>query len=151
MARALEALGAQAVCITGGDASDGLLAHDWLHTPHAQGWLSLPRVDTRHHHGTGCTFATALASALARGFVSADAAVFAKMATTHALRHARAIGQGAGPVIAVRRFRHCARSAAPSFARPARPHILGHPCPGARPRRLCHRGQRRTRTKPCCG
>lgn len=104
MARALGVLGAQAVCITGGDTSDGLLAHDWLHTPHAQGWLSLPRVDTQHHHGTGCTFATALACALAHGFVSADAAVFAKMATTQALRHARAIGGGAGPVIAERGF-----------------------------------------------
>ena len=113
MARALEVLGAQAVCITGGDARDGLLAHDWLHTPQAQGWLSLPRVDTPHHHGTGCTFATTLASALARGFVSADAAVFAKMATMHALRNARAIGQGPGPVIAM-----------PGFA--AAPDLLPH-------------------------
>ena len=103
LSRALLALGAGAVCITGGDASD-TLAHDWLHTPHARGWLSLPRVNTPHHHGTGCTFATALASALARGFVSADAAVLAKMATTHALGHARAIGQGAGPVIACSGF-----------------------------------------------
>ncbi|QCB44619.1 bifunctional hydroxymethylpyrimidine kinase/phosphomethylpyrimidine kinase [Hydrogenophaga sp. PAMC20947] len=105
MARALLALGTEAVCITGGDASE-TLSHDWLHTPHAQGWLSLPRVDTPHHHGTGCTFATSLASALARGFVSADAAVFAKMATTHALRQARAIGKGAGPVIATSGFEH---------------------------------------------
>ena len=103
MAHALCAMGAGAVCITGGDHSD-TMAHDWLHTPCAQGWLSLPRVDTPHHHGTGCTFATSLASALARGFVSADAIVLAKMATTHALGHARDIGQGAGPVIACRGF-----------------------------------------------
>jgi hydroxymethylpyrimidine kinase/phosphomethylpyrimidine kinase/thiamine-phosphate diphosphorylase len=103
MARALRALGTEAVCITGGDTSE-TLALDWLHTPHALGWLSLPRVHTPHHHGTGCTFATSLASALARGFVSADASVLAKMATTHALRHARAIGLGAGPVIATSGF-----------------------------------------------
>ena len=43
------------------------------------------RAATRHTHGTGCTFATVLASALALGFVSADAAVLAKMAVADAL------------------------------------------------------------------
>ncbi len=100
LAGALQRLGAQAVVVTGGDAGTPGLSLDWLHTPHAQGWLSLPRVDTCNNHGTGCTFATSLAAALALGFVAADAAVLAKMATTHALRHARAVGQGAGPVVA---------------------------------------------------
>jgi hydroxymethylpyrimidine kinase/phosphomethylpyrimidine kinase/thiamine-phosphate diphosphorylase len=100
LAGALQRLGAQAVVVTGGDAGTPGLSLDWLQTPHAHGWLSLPRVSTSNHHGTGCTFATSLAAALALGFVAADAAVLAKMATTHALRHARAVGQGAGPVIA---------------------------------------------------
>ena len=99
-AAALRALGANAVCITGGDAATPALSQDWLDTPHARGWLALPRVDTPHHHGTGCTFASALAAALALGWVASDAAVLAKMATTHALRHARAVGSGAGPVAA---------------------------------------------------
>ena len=99
LAARLQALGAGTVCITGGDASD-TLANDWLQSPHAHGWLSLPRVHTPNHHGTGCTFASSLAAALALGWVTADAAVLAKMATTHALRHARAVGAGAGPVIA---------------------------------------------------
>jgi hydroxymethylpyrimidine kinase / phosphomethylpyrimidine kinase / thiamine-phosphate diphosphorylase len=99
MASALRALGAGSVCITGGDAGD-TLANDWLDTPHTSGWLSLPRVPTADHHGTGCTFASSLAAALAWGFVGADAAVLAKMATTQALRHARAVGRGAGPVVA---------------------------------------------------
>lgn len=103
-ALALQAMGAAAVLVTGGDAATPGLALDWLQTPHAQGWLSLPRVDTAHHHGTGCTFATSLAAALARGFVAADAAVLAKMATTQALRHSRAVGAGAGPVVAVAGF-----------------------------------------------
>jgi hydroxymethylpyrimidine kinase/phosphomethylpyrimidine kinase/thiamine-phosphate diphosphorylase len=100
-ARALRHLGAQAVCITGGDEKDGLgdaLALDWLDTPHARGWLAQQRVHTRHTHGTGCTFATALAACMARGFVAADAAVLAKMAVTQALRQAVDIGRGAGPV-----------------------------------------------------
>jgi hydroxymethylpyrimidine kinase/phosphomethylpyrimidine kinase/thiamine-phosphate diphosphorylase len=43
-----------AVAITGGDVSpqDGM-ANDWLSSPQASGWLSMPRVDTPHQHGTG--------------------------------------------------------------------------------------------------
>ncbi|WP_296509334.1 bifunctional hydroxymethylpyrimidine kinase/phosphomethylpyrimidine kinase [Rhodoferax sp.] len=85
------------IVITGGDAADAQ-AHDWLQSPQATGWLSLPRVDTAHHHGTGCTFASTAAAALASGYCVADAVVLAKMATAHALRHAYAAGQGAGPV-----------------------------------------------------
>lgn len=103
MADALSALAnpALAVAITGGDASqpDGM-ASDWLTSPQASGWLSLPRVDTAHHHGTGCTFASTAAAALASGYCVADAVVLAKMATTHALRHGYAAGAGAGPVCA---------------------------------------------------
>ena len=89
-----------AIAITGGDTQGGALVRDWLQSPQATGWLSLPRVDTPHHHGTGCTFASSAAAALASGYCVADAVVLAKMATTHALRHAYAAGQGAGPVCA---------------------------------------------------
>ena len=99
IARALQAAGTQSVCITGGD-SDDALALDWLASEHACGWLALPRIDTRHNHGTGCTFASSAAAALALGFVAADAVVLAKMSASHALRHGRAAGAGAGPVIA---------------------------------------------------
>ncbi|WP_310459843.1 bifunctional hydroxymethylpyrimidine kinase/phosphomethylpyrimidine kinase [Sphaerotilus sp.] len=97
-AAALRALGAGAVCITGGDSPDGADALDWLDTPHARGWLALPRLDVRHTHGTGCTFATTAAAAMARGFVTADALVLAKMATTAGLAVGHAAGQGVGPV-----------------------------------------------------
>ncbi|MCY4744255.1 bifunctional hydroxymethylpyrimidine kinase/phosphomethylpyrimidine kinase [Pelomonas sp. UHG3] len=90
-------LGVETACITGGDAA-GPLALDWLHSPQASGWLALPRRDARNHHGTGCCFATALAAALARGFVPADAAVLAKMATTSGLLADATPGAGAGPV-----------------------------------------------------
>ena len=91
------------IVITGGDAADAQ-ASDWLQSPQATGWLSLPRVATHHHHGTGCTFASTTAAALASGYCVADAVVLAKMATTHALRHAYAAGQGAGPVQALPDF-----------------------------------------------
>ena len=101
LARAFQALGTEAVCITGGDAEADSGAHDWLQTPHARGWLSGPRFATRHSHGTGCSFASAAASALAHGFVSADAVVLARMAVAEALRRdagATPPGQGPGPV-----------------------------------------------------
>ena len=101
LAQALRTLGTQAVAITGGDSAPAPgWSLDWIDTPHASGWLALPRIDTRHTHGTGCTFATSAACAMALGFVAADALVLAKMATTHALRHGYAAGQGAGPVAA---------------------------------------------------
>ncbi len=105
-----------AVVITGGDVQADpvlggvsqieptALASDYLHCDQARGWLTLPRVDTPHHHGTGCTFASTAAAALASGYCVADAVVLAKMATTHALRHAYAAGQGAGPVQALSDF-----------------------------------------------
>ena len=96
-AQTLPALGCKTVIITGGDAQ-GLNSEDYCQSPQAQGWLRLPRVNTPHNHGTGCVFASSVAAAMARGFVSMEALVVAKMATTHALRHAYAAGQGAGPV-----------------------------------------------------
>ncbi len=88
----------QSVCITGGDTLNGAWALDWVQSPQATGWLALPRLAQAHSHGTGCTFATSVAAALALGFVAADAFVLAKMATSHALEHAYAAGNGAGPV-----------------------------------------------------
>ncbi|WP_284619197.1 PfkB family carbohydrate kinase [Aquabacterium humicola] len=107
-ARIFQALGAGTVCITGGDEADAAGAFDWLLSapagsaqPPVERWLGLPRVHTQHTHGTGCSFASAIASALALGFVPADAVVLAKMAVAHALRHDAdrpTPGAGPGPV-----------------------------------------------------
>ena len=96
-AKALREMGCAAVAVTGGD-SGGARSEDYVDAPYAGGWLSLPRVDTRHHHGTGCVYASSAAAALALGFVAVEATVLAKMATTHALRRSYAAGAGAGPV-----------------------------------------------------
>ncbi|NPC57099.1 bifunctional hydroxymethylpyrimidine kinase/phosphomethylpyrimidine kinase [Caenimonas soli] len=96
-AKALHEMGCRALAITGGDSS-GDCSEDYASTPHASGWLSLPRIATSHNHGTGCVFASSAAAALASGFVAIEALVLAKMATTHALRHGYAAGAGAGPV-----------------------------------------------------
>ena len=102
LAAALHALGAASVCVTGGDegAAQPAWSLDWVQSLLASGWLALPRVATPHTHGTGCTFASSAAAAIALGFVAPDALVLAKMATTHALRRGYAAGQGAGPVAA---------------------------------------------------
>jgi len=99
----LRALGPQAVVITGGDAG-GARSLDWIDTPQAQGWLALPRVETPHHHGSGCVFASSMASALALDFCAADATVIAKMSTVQALRSALPAGRGAGAVRPQRGF-----------------------------------------------
>lgn len=100
LALRLREMGARNVVITGGDAPSPDWALDWMDAaPHAQGWLSNRRVATRHHHGSGCTFATAAASALALGHVGADAIVLAKMRTTQALLSAHEAGEGPGPVM----------------------------------------------------
>lgn len=99
-ARALRALGAAAVLLTGGDAPEEApgLALDWLDSAEACGWLAAPRQTVAGSHGSGCTFAASAAAALALGFVPADAGVLAKMATAQALRDGHRAGRGAGQV-----------------------------------------------------
>jgi len=99
LARTLRLTGAGAACVTGGDEA-GALALDWVDTAQAAGWLALPRVESQNAHGTGCTFSTGAACALALGFAEADAVVLAKMLTTSALKRGYRMGAGAGPVAA---------------------------------------------------
>lgn len=54
-------------------------------------------IDTPHTHGTGCTFASALAAQLARGKAMTDAVQAAKTYLTETIRHSLAIGHGTGP------------------------------------------------------
>lgn len=54
-------------------------------------------IETSHTHGTGCTFASAIAAHLARGKSVSDAVHTAKTYLTEAIRHGLAIGHGHGP------------------------------------------------------
>ncbi|TAJ32345.1 MAG: bifunctional hydroxymethylpyrimidine kinase/phosphomethylpyrimidine kinase [Nitrospirae bacterium] len=54
-------------------------------------------IETPHTHGTGCTFASAIAAQLAKGKAVPDAVRTAKMYVTEAIRHGLAIGHGKGP------------------------------------------------------
>jgi hydroxymethylpyrimidine/phosphomethylpyrimidine kinase len=54
-------------------------------------------IDTPHTHGTGCTFASAIAAQVARGRDLPEAVRTAKAYVTEAIRHSLAIGHGRGP------------------------------------------------------
>lgn len=60
--------------------------------------FALPRIDTADTHGTGCTFASALATLLAHGTGMPEAAAGAKDYITEAIRHAWRLGGGQGPL-----------------------------------------------------
>jgi hydroxymethylpyrimidine/phosphomethylpyrimidine kinase len=57
-----------------------------------------PRLETRNTHGTGCTFAAALAAFLAHGCTLPTAARRAQEYVAGAIRHSLAIGHGHGPL-----------------------------------------------------
>ncbi len=57
-----------------------------------------PRVSSENSHGTGCTFAAALAANLALGYPIREATARAKAYVTGAIRHGLPLGRGYGPL-----------------------------------------------------
>jgi len=55
------------------------------------------RIATPHTHGTGCTFASAIAAGLAKGLPVEEAVREAKAYVTEAIRYALPLGRGHGP------------------------------------------------------
>ena len=96
-ARVIRAFGSQAVLVKGGhldgeaDAVDLLFDGAGVHTFRSE------RLDTPHTHGTGCTYASAIAAHLARGAALPEAVRAAKSYVTEAIRYGLAIGHGHGP------------------------------------------------------
>ena len=96
-AREIVALGPRAVVIKGGHRP-GEVATDLFYDGEAFLEFSAPRVHTQSTHGTGCTFASAIAAYLAHGQPLAEAVGRAKEYLTEALRQAQPLGAGHGPV-----------------------------------------------------
>ena len=95
-AAAIHALGPRFVVVKGGHRRDAPIdivfdGRDYVDLPSA--W-----VETTNTHGTGCTFAAAIAAHLARGAAPLDAIVAAKEFVTAALQSSYRIGEGHSPV-----------------------------------------------------
>jgi hydroxymethylpyrimidine/phosphomethylpyrimidine kinase len=98
-AKQLLKLGARAVLLKGGHL-DGEKAKDiYIDAKHCIA-LEEKRVKTKHNHGTGCTLSSALATYMARGLPTHEAAGAAKKYVTGALQRAEKlkVGKGAGPL-----------------------------------------------------
>jgi hydroxymethylpyrimidine/phosphomethylpyrimidine kinase len=96
-AREIHSMGARNVVMKGGHR-EGDLAVDILFNGRDFHEFSAPRVQTTSTHGTGCTFASAVAAFLARGERVEQAVGHAKEYLTEALRRAYPVGGGHGPV-----------------------------------------------------
>jgi len=60
--------------------------------------FSAPRIETRHTHGTGCTYSAAITAELAKGTALVEAVARAKRFVTEAIRSNPGLGQGSGPL-----------------------------------------------------
>lgn len=98
-AKATLEMGAQAVVIKGGHRySASQNAEDYYLDRSGKSFtLTSPRIETRHTHGTGCTYSAALASLLAHGYDLDQAMVYAKAYIHAAISDSLGIGHGNGP------------------------------------------------------
>jgi len=95
-AREILALGPRAVVMKGGHRQGD--AADLFFDGEREVRLEAKRIDTTSTHGTGCTLSAAIAARIALGDDLLDAVRAAKVYLTAALRHARPLGAGHGPV-----------------------------------------------------
>ena len=100
MARAaakLASFGAANVLVKGGHLSGDALDLLYLGGAEIREYTAA-RVETRHTHGSGCTYSAAITAELAKGMPLADAVARAKAFITEAIRTAPGLGAGNGPL-----------------------------------------------------
>lgn len=100
MAEAAEELasaGAPAVLLKGGHLRSEE-SPDALYSGGRLEWLTGPRIQSRHTHGTGCTLSAAICASLANGDDLRDACAKAKEFVTGSIRAGVDVGAGVGPV-----------------------------------------------------
>jgi hydroxymethylpyrimidine/phosphomethylpyrimidine kinase len=99
-ARAIRALGPAAVIVKGGHLVDPDESRDVLLDDEGFLELSAPRIESKNTHGTGCTFASAIAADLALGLPLRGAARAAKDYVSRVIRASvdLGLGQGFGPM-----------------------------------------------------
>jgi len=96
-ARRILALGPAAVVIKGGHFGTQDIV-DLLATGGEFTEFRHERIQGRHTHGTGCTFAASIAASLALGRTLAEAIPFAQRYIAGAIRHSPELGKGHGPM-----------------------------------------------------
>jgi len=96
-ARELHALGAANVLVKGGHLA-GRLSTDILFDGSRFHHFSSERIFTSNTHGTGCSFASAIAALLAQGEPLLSAIERSKLFISSAIRTARSLGKGHSPV-----------------------------------------------------
>ena len=95
-AEMLAAMGARAVLVKGGHLKG--VAIDILFHEGAWTEFAAPRIQTRHTHGTGCTYSAAITAWLALGADLITAVENAKRFITEAITSNPGLGAGSGPV-----------------------------------------------------
>lgn len=96
-ARQLHAMGAANVLLKGGHLT-GQASTDVLFDGAEFHQFSAERIFTSNTHGTGCSYASAIAAFLAQGEPLKVAVERGKQFITSAIRHSRALGKGHSPV-----------------------------------------------------
>ena len=93
----LHAMGAANVLVKGGHLT-GRTSTDVLFDGSACHRFTTERIFTSNTHGTGCSYASAIAALLAQGEPLLTAVERAKQFITSAIRHSRTLGKGHSPV-----------------------------------------------------
>ena len=96
-AEALRGMGAAAVLLKGGHG-EGAVVRDVLVSEAGVEVLEMPRIATRHTHGTGCTLASAVATGLAAGLGLGAAVLRGRAYVQAAILAAPGYGAGHGPL-----------------------------------------------------
>ena len=96
-ARRILSMGPKAVLVKGGHLDGEADAVDLLLTADGETLYREQRIDTPHTHGTGCTYASAIAANLARGLALEAAVGRARRYLQRAIRHGLPLGGGHGP------------------------------------------------------
>jgi hydroxymethylpyrimidine/phosphomethylpyrimidine kinase len=91
----VEEYGARAAIVKGGHMSGEPI--DVLYDGHEFALFTAERYNTKHTHGTGCTFSAAITAELAKGEALPAAVQTAKDFITLAIKHELGIGAGHGP------------------------------------------------------
>ena len=86
-----------AVVIKGGHLAGPEVIDILLEKGEFHEWVG-PRIEGPNTHGTGCTFAAAIAAHLAKGAALKDAVPAAKAYVEGAMRHGIALGKGHRPL-----------------------------------------------------